>query len=72
MFRPPSARKAGGERPKAEGEKAGMERWVFSDVPALDRSVPAGREKIEGKDGDCWCWLFGTAWNCRVGESEAG
>lgn len=54
MFMAESVRKAGGERPKAEGEKPGMERWEFSVVPAPDRSVPVGREKMEGKDGDCW------------------
>jgi hypothetical protein len=55
MLREASVRNAGGERPNAEGEKPGMERWVFSDVPAPDRSVPVGREKMEGRDGDCWC-----------------
>lgn len=55
MFREASVRNAGGESPNAEGENPGIERWVFSDVPAPDRSVPVGREKIEGRDGDCWC-----------------
>jgi hypothetical protein len=54
-LREASVRKAGGERPNAEGENPGMERWVFSDVPVPDRSVPVGREKTEGSDGDCWC-----------------
>jgi hypothetical protein len=45
MLRDASVRKVGGERAKAEGEKP----------VGRERSVPAGREKIEGREGDCWC-----------------
>jgi hypothetical protein len=63
MPRADSDRKAGGERPKAEGEKpVGRERW-FSE-----RS-PLGREKMEGSEGD---WSLGGGWNWRPEEREAG
>ena len=55
LLREASVRKVGGERPNAEGENPGMVRWVFSDVPAPDKSVPVGRENIEGRGDDCWC-----------------
>lgn len=46
MLRDASVRKAGGERPKAEGEKpVGRLRWCS------DRS-PVWREKMDGR-GDC-------------------
>ena len=64
-----SVRKAGGERPKALGEKAlGRERWLGSwdwVVVWARWSEADWMGKMEERDGEGWgCW-----WKWRVGES---